>query len=215
MPSLSSARARSLGLSKEEEKLLRSLNRPKKIQDFLETIPINQEPNGDTCLSPREVLKQNRAHCIEGAMLAALTLRVNGHKPLLLDLTSARHDFDHVVAIFGGPGAWGAISKTNHAVLRYREPIYRTIHELAISYFHEYFDDTGGKTLRSYSDPVDLTRVDNKQWMTSPKDVWFVVDLLNTARHHSLLTLSQLRSLRRADEIEREAGKLLQWPNSK
>ncbi len=215
MSSISLAGTGSLGLSIQEKQLLNQLDRPKKIQDFLETIPINYEPEGDTCLSPREVLKQRRAHCIEGAMLAALALRVHGHRPLLLDLTSARHDFDHVVAVFGTRGAWGAISKTNHAVLRYREPIYRTLHELALSYFHEYFDDAGRKTLRSYSDAVDLTRVDARGWMTSEKNVWYVVDLLNAAPHHGLLTRSQLMTLRQADAIEQQAGRLIEWPNPK
>src|SRR3989338_1352163 len=129
------------GLSKEELSILRKLNTPRKIQDFLNKVPINFEEEGETCHSPRTLLKKNKAHCVEGAMFAALALKLQGHKPLILDLATTKEDYDHVVAIFRENGCWGAISKTNHAVLRYREPVYRTIRELVMSYFHEYFMD--------------------------------------------------------------------------
>lgn len=125
--------------------ILRLLKTPRKIQDFLEEIPINFEPEGDTCLSPRRVLRERRAHCIEGAMLAALALRIQGERPLVLDLEASAQDHDHVIALFKRHGCWGAISKTNHAVLRYREPVYKTIRELVLSFFHEYMDGTGRK----------------------------------------------------------------------
>ena len=129
------------GLNEKEVKILKSLNTPRKIQDFLNKIPINFEEDGkDTCFSPRRVLRENKAHCIEGAMLAATALRLNGEKPLVVDLTSTPKDFDHVVCVFNQNGRWGAISKTNHAVLRYREPGYKDIRELVMSFFHEYFD---------------------------------------------------------------------------
>src|SRR3989344_7250440 len=104
------------GLNKEEIKLFKSLNTPRKIQDFLDTIPINFEPTGDSFLSPREVLKQNRAHCIEAACLAAAILRFHGYPPLIVDLTAVRDDEDHVIAVFKQHEHWGAISKTTHAV---------------------------------------------------------------------------------------------------
>ena len=140
-----------------ETKLFKSLDSPKKIQDFLAfKIRHNPAKDGVECRSPREVLKIGKAHCMEGALLAAAILEFHGYKPLLLDLRSTSDDLDHVVALFRQFGCWGAISKTNHAVLRYREPVYRSVRELALSYFHEYFLDNGKKTLREYSAPVDL-----------------------------------------------------------
>ena len=199
------------GLTRGEYSVLKRLNSPKKIQDFLESFPINFEPEGDTCLSPRRVLREKRAHCIEGAMLAALALRIHGHPPLLLDFEAAKHDFDHVVALFKKNGKWGAISKTNHAVLRYREPVYASVRELALSYFHEYFDAKGRKTLRTFSRPFDLSRLDREDWMTSEDDVWVVPDALCDSPHEQILTRAQISGLRRADPIERRAGELIQF----
>lgn len=199
------------GLNKKELKILRSLNTPKKIQDFLNKIQINFEEKGDTCLSPRMVLKNWKAHCIEGAMLAALALRINGEKPLVVDLTASDRDFDHVICVFKKNGKWGAIGKTNHAVLRYREPIYKDIRELVMSFFHEYFDDNGRKNLRSFSAPVDLSRFDKIGWMTREDDVWEIPDYLAEVKHFPILTRSQISGLRKADEIEIEAGRLTEW----
>ncbi len=195
-----------------EWKTLRKLSSPAKIQDFLNRLPQNSEPEGDTCLSPRRVLREGRAHCMEGAMLAALALRVHGERPLVLDLMSAAGDQDHVVTLFRRHGCWGAISKTNHAVLRYREPVYRTVRELAMSYFHEYFlQSNGKKTLRSFSRPVDLSRFDKIGWMTSEEFVWEVPEYLADVKHMPLLSPSQIRSLRPAEKIERRAGEIVEW----
>src|SRR3989338_7334538 len=124
------------GFTKEEIAIFKSLNTPKKIQDFLNSIPADFEPHGDTVLSPRMVLKENRAHCMEGAMFAAAALRFHGYPPFVVDLTAVKDDDDHVITVFKHNNHWGAISKTNHAVLRYREPVYKTIRELVMSYFH-------------------------------------------------------------------------------
>lgn len=200
-----------VALLASELHILKRLSSPQKIQDFLNALPANFEKNGDTALSPRRVLREGHAHCIEGAILAALALYHHGQKPLLLDLTSSLRDQDHVVALFRHGKYWGAISKTNHAVLRYREPVYRTVRELAMSYFHEYFLNDGTKTLRSYSDPVDLSRLKDTDWMISEKNLWYIVDLLNDAPHHDILTRSMIARLRKADPIEREVGKITQW----
>jgi len=199
------------GLDEKEIEILKQLNTPKKIQDFLNKMPINFEEGGDTCMSPRMVLRENKSHCIEGAMLAATALRLNGEKPLVVDMTASKNDFDHVICVFNRNGMWGCVSKTNHAVLRYREPIYKSIRELIMSFFHEYSDDFGKKTLRSYSLPVDLSRFDNLNWMASEEDVWFVPDYLAKVKHFPILNLSQIRSLRKADDLEIKAGKLLDW----
>lgn len=199
------------GLNEKELKILKELDTPKKIQDFLNKLKINFEENGDTCMSPRMVLRENKAHCIEGAMLAALALRLHGQKPLVLDLTAAKDDFDHVVAVFKKHGKYGAISKTNHAVLRYREPIYRDIKELVMSFFHEYFDDSGKKTLRSFSMPVDLSKFDKRNWVTEEKDLWYINDYLADVRHYPILNKKQIAFLRKADELEIQAGKLVEY----
>ncbi len=203
------------GFSAEELKIIRPHNTPKKIQDFLDTIPMNFEVGKQTCLSPRQVLKERRAHCVEGAVLAAAMLRVAGWKPLIMDLKSAAHDYDHVVAIFQIDGHWGAISKTNHGVLRYREAVYKTIRELALSYFHEYFTNDGEKTLRAYSGAIDLSRFDTTNWMTREDQIWDIYNYLFTVRHYPILNRSQIARLRKADKIEREMGKIKEWKRPK
>ena len=199
------------GLAKGEVKIFRKLKTPAKIQDFLNSIKINFEEKGDTCMSPRMVLNNKKCHCMEGAILGALALRVNGYPPLIVDLLAHDRDFDHVVAVFRKNGKWGAISKTFVAVLRYREPLYNSVRELVMSYFHEYFDDKGRKNLRSYSLPVNLSRFDNLGWMTSEKEVWYIPDYLTKLKHFSILNKSQIHQLRKADEIEIKAGKLVEW----
>lgn len=199
------------GIGKNELKILKKLNTPKKIQGFLDEMKINFEKNGDTNLSPLSVLEKNICHCLEGAVLAALALRVNGHPPLVLDLEANENDLDHVVALFKTNGKWGAISKTNHAVLRYREPIYNSIRELALSYFHEYFNDLGEKTLRRFSPPVNLKRFDRLGWMTTKEEIDYIPEYLVEVKHYPILNRSQIRNLRKADKIEIEAGKLTEW----
>lgn len=203
------------GLTRDEHRALRALDRPWKIQEFLNAVPINREPDGDSCLSPRRVLRERRAHCMEGAMLAALALRLQGERPLVLDMTGTPDDCDHVIALFRRAGHWGAISKTNHSVLRYREPVYRSLRELVMSYFHEYSSQaTGKKTLRSYAGPVDLSRFDRLGWMTREDDVWEVPTYLSEIRHVPVLTRAQIAGLRTADPMELRAGDLLEWPTS-
>jgi hypothetical protein len=202
---------RDFGFTAAERRVLQKLNTPAKIQDFLNAMPFNCEKNGDTCMSPLRVLVAGRAQCMEGAMFAAAALRLLGHPPLIVDLESTDDDFDHVIAVFKKKGRWGAISKTNHAVLRYREPVYRSVRELVMSYFHEYFLDDGRKTLRSFSRPVNLARFDDRNWMTSENDVWFVPEHLCDVRHFPILTRAHVAALRPADDVEIRAGKIIEW----
>ncbi len=190
------------------------LKTPSAVQDFLTALPANFELRGETVRSPAQVLKTNMAHCLEGALLAAAVFWAEGRKPLLLDLKANRRDQDHVVTLFRERGYWGAVSKTNHAVLRYREPIYKTIRELALSYFHEYFDDQGRKNLRSYSRPFDLSILGN-YWITTDKDLWEISKKLDRVRHYSLIPKLLIPKLRRADSIEIEAGKIVEWKKNK
>ena len=200
------------GLTNTELRLLRKLDTPIKIQDFLDTLPINFEKHGETYMSPRRVLRERKAHCMEGAMLAALALRIAGQKPLIVDLrTTDADDDDHAIAVFRKDGHWGAISKTNHATIRYRDPVYTTIRELVMSYFHEYTDPKGKKILRTYTNPVDLSRFDKRGWMTTEEELWYVPEYLESARHYRLLTRSQINVLRRADAMERKIGAVTEW----
>ncbi len=200
----------------EERRLFKRLNTPQKIQDFIDSIPINFEPNGDTCLSPRMVLGERRAHCIEGAILAAMILCHHGYQPLLVDLETTKDDFDHVIAVFKQHGHWGAISKTNHAVLRYREPVYKTIRELVMSYFHEYFkNETGKKTLRGFTKPINLKMFDEKEWMTSQEEVWYIAEHLADTPHVPLISKEQIKTLRLATGVERRLGAIVEWEKKK
>ncbi len=201
--------------NQKELKILKKLNTPRKIQNFLEKLNINFDKKGETCMSPRTVLKKRRAHCIEGALLAAAALRLQGHKPLVVDLTANDRDEDHVITVFKQHGHWGAISKTNHAVLRYREPVYKTIRELVMSYFHEYFDDKGRKNLRSFTKPIDLSLFDPKNWMTSEEDVWFIPEYLADAPHQKIMNRAQIATLRKADRTELKAGDVVQFNKKK
>lgn len=198
-------------LTPEEEKLFKKLTTPAKIQDYLNSISYNFEKKGETCMSPRRVVNTKCAHCIEGAYLAAAILWYHGEKPLLLDLRSTKHDFDHVVALFKQNGYWGAISKTNHAVLRYREPIYKTIRELALSYFHEYFLDDGTKTMRDYSAPFSLKQF-GQSWITANEDLWEIGAALDDSTHFPILPPQMKpQKLRKADPVEIAAGKLVEY----
>jgi len=203
------ARREDLGLTPAEFAVLRRLSTPEKIQHFLNALPANFEIGGQTCMSVREVLRRRRAHCIEGAMLAACALWVHGEPPLLLDLRAVR-DYDHVVALFRRGGGWGAISKTNPSVLRWRDPVYRSLRELAMSYLHEYANGRGQKTLRSYAGPFDLRRFEPKLWVTNGKNCWDVAETLDEMRHTPLVTTRQSRMLRLRDTMERRAGALLE-----
>ena len=188
--------------------LLRRLNKPAKIQTYLdEDIGYNKEKDGDTCRSPRRVLRDRTAQCMEGALFAAAALRVNGHPPLLLDLEAVRDD-DHVLAVFRERGYWGAVAKSNYAGLRYREPVYRTLRELVMSYFEHYYNLRGEKTLRRYSRPVRLDRFDRVQWMTAEEDLWVIPEYLTTISHTALLAPEMERRLSPMDRRLFAAGRV-------
>ncbi len=190
---------------------LASLATPIKIQNFLDSVPINWEKKGETCMSVERSLQAQKMHCFEGALVAAAALMMHGDAPLLLDLKTSVGD-DHVVALYRRNGYWGAISKTNHATLRFRDPIYKTLRELTLSYFHEYFDnDTGKKILYKYSaKPFDL-RAYGTEWLTSEKDLFHIADAVDRAPHSSLVPKKNVRLIRKADKMELKAGKMVEW----
>ena len=198
-------------LTSEEAQIFRKLNSSGKIQDYLNALPINFELAGETYLSPRLVLKEKRAHCFEGALFAAAVLAYHGEKPFLMDLQSHKKDDDHVVVLFVENGYWGAISKTNHPILRYRDPVYKGPRELAMSYFHEYAMRDGRKSLVAYSAPFDLSRFSPQTWVTTEEDLDWLVEKLDTSRHFPIVPRRNARKLRKADAIELVAQEYTEW----
>lgn len=190
------------GLSAADTRTLRALKTPVRIQQFIDDLTYQY---ANTAGSPQRVLRERKGHCMEGALVAAAALRMQGHPPLLMDL-EAVHDDDHVIALYRERGLWGGIAKSNFAGLRFRSPVYRTLRELALSYFEHYYNLRGERTLRAYSVPVNLTRLDNQNWMTAEDDVWCVPELLIDARHYPLFPDKVARSLPRLDRRSFEAG---------
>lgn len=196
------------GFSKVEQRLLSRLNTPEKIQRFLdEECFYNREAGGHTCRSARRVIRDRIAHCVEGAVLAAAALSHHGHPPLVVDLAAVR-DVDHVVAVFRHRGLWGAIAKSNFSGLRFREPVYRSLRELVMSYFEHYYNLRRMRTLRAYSAPVSLDSLNGLDWRTSEEELWEIPERLVDVRHFPVLTPQAERSLTLIDRRLFEAGRL-------
>jgi hypothetical protein len=188
--------------TKEEIEFLKTLSDADKIQAFLDTVDYNPKYE---CKSPRWVIRKRSAHCFEGALFAAAVLQFNGYKPLLVDMKS-QNDDDHVLAVFKENGHWGAIGKSNFTTLRYREPVYRNLRELIMSYFDFYFNMNGYKSLRSYSIPLDLTIYNNRNWATSDDDLEYIGDKLESIRHYPVVTSNMIKKLKIASEVVIKAG---------
>jgi hypothetical protein len=189
-----------------ETRLFARLKRPYDIQRFLdEEVAYNKEPDGATSRSPRVLMRDRVGHCMEGALFAAAALEFQGHPPTLIDLEAVR-DVDHVLAVFRLNGRWGSIGKSNYSGLRYREPVYASIRELAMSYFEHYFNLRRERTLRGYSRPVGLKRFDWMQWRTTEDPVWEIPNFLSTVRHYPLISLRH--PLTPVDRRLFEAGRL-------
>lgn len=191
------------GLSEREISFLRRLDPPWRIQHFLDGL--DYDVTGSACRSPRRVLRERRVQCMDGALFAAAALRAQGHPPLIVDLEAERDD-DHVVAVYRVRGAWGALARSNFSGLRSRAPVYRTLRELVMSYFEDYFNLRGQKTLRRYSRPVDLSRFDRDDWMSSASDLWFIPEYLVGIRHYTLLSAAQEGALGPTDRRLFQAG---------
>jgi hypothetical protein len=199
------ARRNHYGLTHGEVAALRRLTPPWRIQHRLDAMDYDVEGAG--CRSPRRVLRERRVQCMDGALFAAAALRMQGHPPLLMDLEAVQ-DVDHVLAVFRVRGHWGAIGRSNFSGLRYREPLFRTLRELALSYFESYFNLRREKTLRRYSVPVDLSRFDRRKWMTAEDDLWDIPEHLVGVRHFRLITPAQTASLGTVDRRMFAAGLL-------
>ena len=195
-------RTDTFGLSPENLRTLRALKTPMQIQKFLDALPYDYS---NSARSPQRALRERKGHCLEGALLAAAAMRLQGRPPLVMDLEGVRDD-DHVVALYREQGLWGSVAKSNFAGLRFRAPVYRTLRELAISYFEHYYNLRGERTLRAYSTPVNLARLDHQHWMTSEEYVWCVPEALIAARHFPLFPDKVARGLPRLDRRSFEAG---------
>lgn len=211
-----------MSFSLAEKKFLKRLTTPAKVQDYLNTIPFNFEKNGTcTIKSPLRTMRENNAHCFEGALLGAYILSLHGYRPLIMALIASKtrlsdgsRDSDHCIVPFQVNGFWGALSKTNHAVLRYREPVYKTIRELVMSYFHEYFTNDGTKTLRAYTKPINVNSMSKNlktNWFDFEEDLWIIDEAIDHAKHYEIAPSIQMTHLRKADPIERDAGLLTEW----
>jgi hypothetical protein len=193
------------GLTAGETAALRTLSTPAKIQAYLDGLTYNLEKGGETLRSPRRVIRDRTAHCAEAAFLAAAAFRVNGRPPLVVDLEAVRDD-DHVLAVYRDRGLWGSVALSKFAGLRFRSPVYRTLRELVMSYFEDYYNWDGERTLRAYSRPVSLARFDRISWMTSEDDLWPIVEHLAVVRHVPLIGRAVERALPRLDPRSYASG---------
>ncbi len=192
-------------LSATELRLLRGLRTPERIQGYLDALTYNVETHGETLRSPRRVIRDRTAHCAEGAFLAAAALRVHGRPPLVVDLESVRDD-DHVLAVFRERGNWGAVATSKFAGLRYRAPVYRTLRELVMSYFEQYYNWDGERSLRAYSRTVSLARFDGIGWMTAEDDLWPIAEHLARIPHIPLIDRAAARGLAPLDPRSYRSG---------
>ena len=192
-------------LTRSEERLLASLDTPYKIQSFLFTIPYSED---DFYRCPLRVLRDRKGHCFDGALFAAMALRRIGYPPLIVELIPNARDDDHLLALFKGQGLWGAIAQSNFNGLRYREPVYRTVRELVMSYFEDYFNAAGEKTLTGYRGPINLKVFDRLDWMTSDSGLEAVATGMDRYRIQPVLTAIQAARLSRADDRAVAAGLL-------
>lgn len=174
-----------------ELKILKGLDAPIKIQTYLDNLEYNSVIE---CRSPRFVLRNKRAHCTEGAIFAAACMEFIGYPPLVIDM-KAENDDDHVIAVFKYRGYWGAVAKSNFTTIRFREPVYRTLRELSMSFFDFYFNTLGEKTLRSYSLPYNLNRFRHLNWKTTEEDLDSIGSSLTDVKHIPLISPSQAKNL--------------------
>lgn len=188
----------------EEKEFLKTFSDPWDIQVFLDSIDYNPDYE---CRSPRGVIRKRSAHCFEGALFAAAVLDHIGYKPTIVDM-KAYNDDDHVIAVFREDGYWGAVAKSNFTSLRFREPVYRSLRELIMSYFDFFFNIYGDKSLRSYSLPFDLTSFNKRNWATTDEDLEYIGNKIEALHHFPIVTEKMIKKLRIASESMLRAGML-------
>jgi hypothetical protein len=206
---MSPPRAISDLLTPAERGVFARLGTPQKIQDYLDRLPVNFEPDGDTVMSPRRMLEAKVAHCAEGALFAAAVLMFHRKPVWLVDLRARPSDQDHVIALFKEQRRFGAISKTNHSILRWRDPIYRNLRELAMSYAHEYCLPSGQKSLLAFSRPFSLARYAPSRWVTAEDDLHWLMDALDDSPHEQVAPKRVKQ--RRSAKIEIAAQAMIEW----
>jgi hypothetical protein len=192
-------------LTPAERALLARLTTPVKIQAFLDTLTYSTE---NRYRSPLTVLRDRQGHCYDGAIFAAALLRRLGHPARVLDLLPNARDDDHLLALFQVDGHWGALAKSNFSGLRYREPVHRSVRELVMTYFDDYFNSAGEKTLRAYTVPLNLARFDRLNWETDDAALDAIANRLDEIRQVPVLTRAMVRRLTPVDERKRQAGLL-------
>jgi hypothetical protein len=188
------------GFSQDEIDFFMTLDTPAKVQDYLDTIPMNHEVQDETFLSAVETLRQNHGHCVEGAMLGAYILSLHGHPPYIMDMC-AHDDDSHNVIPFRVDGKWGCLSISNHSSLRYRNPVYRTLRELMMSYFDDYMNGKGQRSLHAYSMPMNLSVVFGPNWATRRGEVWEVGLFADQMPNYELVKVKDLQKIRPADDM--------------
>ena len=185
-------------LSLENKSIFESLKTPIQIQNFLDCIPYSPE---DANRSPKRVLEDRQAHCLDGGLFAAAALRRLGYPPLIIDmLPTPGRDDDHVLAIFQQNKRWGAIAKSNYVGLRFREAVYRSKRELVMSYFEAFFNSLGEKTLRGYTVPMDLSKLDHLNWETDDRGADEIEQLLKHLRVTAVITPETEKGLSKVDK---------------
>jgi hypothetical protein len=192
-------------LNESERQVLNQLTSPIKIQKFLDDLTYSADP---FYRCPLRVFRDCLAHCFDGALFAAATLRRLGYPPLILDMIPNDRDDDHLLALYKYERYWGAVAKSNFVGLRFREPVYRNLRELAISYFEQYYNVAGEKTLRGYTVPLNLKTFDKWNWMTVDDHLERIAERLDTIRRIPLLTSSMIDNLSKIDDRSHKAGLL-------
>jgi hypothetical protein len=190
-------------LTRAEERLVARLSTPYKIQLFLDSLDYGAET---VYRAPLRVLRERTCQCFDGAVFGAALLRRLRYPALVLDLLPNRRDDDHVLALFKRDRHWGAIAKSNFAGLRFREPVYRDLRELIMSYFEHYYNLHCEKTLRGYTRPLDLKAFDRCQWMTQDETMDLISQRLDKIRRYQLLTRPMIARLSPVDERSFRAG---------
>jgi hypothetical protein len=200
-------------LTPAERRLFARLDSPQKIQTFLDRLPANFELQGDTVMSPRSLLRARVAHCAEAALFAAAVLAFHGQRAWLMDIRALPSDQDHIITLFVERGLWGAISKTNHAILRWRDPVYRSPRELAMSYAHEYCLPGGKKSMLAFSKPFSLARFAPERWVIADKDLHWLMDELDASPHDPVAPKTVMQQRRRSAPVELRAQEVVDWPD--
>ena len=194
-----------MNLTKKELQIFAKLKAPFKIQEFLDSIPYSDE---ERYRCPRSVLQDRKAHCYDGAVFAAAALRMIDYPPLLVDMLPNGRDDDHVLAVFRQNNRWGAIAKSNFSGLRFREPVYRGLRELIMSYFEFYYNIAREKTLVGYTAPLNLNRFDKLSWLVNDNALDVIAIELDNNRKYNIITTAMAKQLSAIDKRSYNAGLL-------